>query len=167
MLSFKESYVGRLREKVGNMRVILPGSTIIVENEKGEILTTKKKNDDTVYFVGGLVEDDESLYQCAVRECKEETGLDIKNLIPVGYFDRPENVITLENGHECFFHSMLFYCKDFEGELHIPEDEEDIVSTKWQKIEDVESSFDEEGGMFWKAYKKFKETGEFIYHTSK
>jgi len=72
MLSFSESYVGRLREKVGNMRVILPGSTVIIENSNGEILITKNKGSSEIRFVSGLAEDNESLYQCAVRECRKK-----------------------------------------------------------------------------------------------
>lgn len=39
---------------------------------------------------GGFLNKGESLEQCAVRELKEETGLEAKNLIPVGVFSAPD-----------------------------------------------------------------------------
>jgi len=40
-----------------------------------------------ISFPGGHVEDDENIYDSAVREIKEETGLDIKNLKFCGFMN--------------------------------------------------------------------------------
>ena len=51
---------------------------------------TKKENDinkDKWLGVGGRFEEGESPEECIIREVKEETGLDIKNVIPCGFKD--------------------------------------------------------------------------------
>lgn len=39
---------------------------------------------------GGFLGQGESLEQCAVRELKEETGLDAKMMLPIGVFSKPD-----------------------------------------------------------------------------
>ena len=75
--------------------------------------------------------------------------------------------MTLENGHECFFHSMLFYCKDYSGEINISENEDDVEKVEWLDLNNKENGFDDEAHMFLKAYRKFKKNGQFELVTSK
>ena len=61
-------------------RVILT-NMVMVYNDKGEILVQQKVNDDWtgLCFPGGHVEKEESFVKSAIREIKEETGLDISS----------------------------------------------------------------------------------------
>lgn len=55
---------------------------IVLLNEKGEVLSVSRKdNHNDMGLIGGKRESvDKTLIDAAIRECKEETGLDIKNL---------------------------------------------------------------------------------------
>lgn len=68
-----------------NMCMVYDGSKILVENRV-------KKDWPGVTFPGGHVEHGESIVDSTVREVKEETGLDIKDLKICGvkqFFERP------------------------------------------------------------------------------
>lgn len=63
---------------------------IIAENSKGEYLLIKRANEpkkDVWWVIGGRVLKGETLEQGARRKVKEETGLEITHLKPVGYFE--------------------------------------------------------------------------------
>lgn len=48
---------------------------IVLENSTKEILLCKLNN--IFYFVGGKMENGENIYDCAIRELKEETGISL------------------------------------------------------------------------------------------
>jgi len=56
------------------------GVRVILANEKNEILMVRQHHEDkNIWMVpGGAIEDGENSVEAAVREAKEETGLDIK-----------------------------------------------------------------------------------------
>lgn len=68
-------------------------------------------------FPGGHVERDESFYDCAVREVKEETGLDIKNLQLCGALHWAEN--KSDARYICY----MYKTSEFGGELITSTDE--------------------------------------------
>lgn len=66
-------------------------------------LRTSKRNNGVWALPGGRLESNELLWECAYREVKEETGLTIDGLTPLGYSldtfsELEENWITLYAG---------------------------------------------------------------------
>lgn len=85
-----------IRSKVGHETIILNFLGACISNEKGEVLLQKRSVDEDLWgLLGGAIEIGESIEEAAIREVKEETGLDIvvDNLIGVysKYFTEYKN----------------------------------------------------------------------------
>lgn len=94
-------------------------------NEVVVLDKVKKEGWEGLTFPGGKVEENESLMAAAIREAKEETGLDVKNLKFVGF-------ITWL-GKEYKDTGLLYETSDYEGEL-VPKNREGNLS--WIDYED-------------------------------
>jgi len=68
----------------------IPTVDIIIELEKGIVLIKRKNPPFGWALPGGFVEYGESLEEAVLREAKEETGLDIKNLQQFHTYSRPD-----------------------------------------------------------------------------
>lgn len=93
------------------MKEIILTNMCMIINEKGEVLVQNrvKKDWPGINFPGGHIENNESIIESCIREIKEETNLDIKNLINCGYYEW-----NIENArHLC----ILFKTYDYSGEL--------------------------------------------------
>jgi len=98
----------------------VPGAGVLVEMEEGVVLVRRGQPP----FVGwwalpaGYIEADESVEQAAVRECKEETGLDIELLELFGVYSFPEGPV--QSG------IIIFYrARPVGGELRAGDDAQD------------------------------------------
>ncbi|WP_328237990.1 NUDIX hydrolase [Shouchella miscanthi] len=111
-------YVQSLRQKVGTQPLILPGSVVLIVNHQGELLLENRK-DGGWGLPGGLMELGESLEQTAVREVKEETGLDVRNLQLLGIFSGETYHFTFDNGDEIYSVTAVYWTKHFSGTLQV------------------------------------------------
>lgn len=123
-MSFAESYVGRLRAKVGGHPLIVVSNRIVIEREDGCILLEKRLDFDIWAHPGGAVEDTESMLDSVIREAFEETGLTIRNPVPFGFASNPAIERVVYAGTDVTYpHAMMFHVRDFEGELRIQPEE--------------------------------------------
>lgn len=122
--SWAESYVGRLRAKVGGYPLIIVSSRIVIERADGKVLLEKRTDFDVWAHLGGACEDTEPLLDSVIREAYEESGLTIRNPIPFGYASNPAIERVVYAGTDVTYsHAMMFLVKDFEGELRIQPEE--------------------------------------------
>ncbi|MCP4543391.1 MAG: NUDIX domain-containing protein [Chloroflexi bacterium] len=78
--------------------------------QDGQILLTQRSDLPVWCLPGGAVDDGESLAQAAIREAREETGLDVELVRLVGVYSRP-------NWRRGGDHSTLFAARPVGGEL--------------------------------------------------
>jgi ADP-ribose pyrophosphatase YjhB (NUDIX family) len=94
---------------------------------KGKILLTQREDFETWILPSGGVEDGESLAQAAIRETKEETGLDVEISSLVGVYSRLSNIPSV--------HAVLFTAKPIGGEIKCQEGE--TISVKWFSFDEI------------------------------
>ncbi len=75
-----------------------PSASVIVRNGAGEVLLLRRTDSGRWTIPTGGLKRNETLTQCAARECLEETGLDIEIVSLVGLFSDPGHVIAYADG---------------------------------------------------------------------
>ncbi len=82
-------YIPWIREKVGHERIFLNVAGIVVFDSTGKILLQKRSGAEDLWgFPGGVMELGESAAEAAIREVREETGLDVKIDSLLGVYTR-------------------------------------------------------------------------------
>jgi 8-oxo-dGTP pyrophosphatase MutT (NUDIX family) len=104
------------------------GTGIIVRDERGWILLEKRRDCGLWGLPGGRIEPGESVREAAVREVKEETGLDVKITRLLGVYSEPENRIVtfLDNGDVVHLIDILLEGIVLSGELCCSSESNDL-----------------------------------------
>jgi 8-oxo-dGTP diphosphatase len=100
---------------------------LIIRYEDGSIVLIKRANEphkNHWALPGGIMEPDETIQQTAVREAKEETGLDVKLERLIGVYSKPGRD---ERGRSV---SVLFEATAIGGNLKADTDAKEIMRTK-------------------------------------
>lgn len=116
-------YVLDLRKKLGHETLILSGSGVIIVNDKNEILLGKRADNGYWDYPAGAMELGESFEECARREAKEETGLDLGELEFLMSLSGKETYYEYPNKDRCYIAGIVFICFDFSGEMKVQEEE--------------------------------------------
>ena len=99
----------------------------VLQNNK--ILLTQRDDFETWILPGGGVEEGESIAQAAIRETKEETGLDVELIRLVGIYSRLGNYL---GGH-----IVLFVARPIGGERKCQEGE--TIAVEWFPFSQIPS----------------------------
>lgn len=96
---------------------------------EGKILLTQRDDFETWILPSGGVEDGESIAQAAIRETKEETGLDVELTGLVGVYSRISN---MSPGY-----MVLFAARPIGGEIKCQEGE--TIAVEWFAFDEIPS----------------------------
>jgi 8-oxo-dGTP diphosphatase len=101
-------------------------SDIIIKLNDNSIVLIKRKNDpykNQWALPGGIMDENETIQETAVREAKEETGLEIKLLKLIGVYSKPGRD---PRGRTV---SVLYSAEVISGTLKADDDAADIIAT--------------------------------------
>lgn len=159
MASFAESYLGRLRQLVGDRLILMPGSRVVVEDDRGRVLLQHRSDFGVWGVPGGAPDEGEDLTSSLLRELKEETGLHATQATPFGFASDPEfETITFPNGHRCQYFILLYAVRQFQGQARVADDESHAV--EWFEPENLPPMLPNMRRTV-EAYIRFKRSGEF------
>lgn len=111
-------YIKWIRSKVGQDTIILNFSGAVVTDENERILLQKRSDKEDIWGLpGGALEIGESIEEAAIREVKEETGLDISIDYLIGVYSK--YFTKYENGDKAQSICYLFKGNILSGDLAI------------------------------------------------
>jgi 8-oxo-dGTP pyrophosphatase MutT (NUDIX family) len=125
-VTFRGSYLGRLREAVGHDLVLMPGAMIALQKSDGRILLTRRSDDGSWCLPAGAAEPGGSFARTAIDELAEETGAVVaeSDLIPFGCLSEAEaHTIRYPNGDLTHCFALLFLARAWQGDASTDGDE--------------------------------------------
>ena len=129
-------YIMDLRKLVGHRTLMQCAASIIIVNEKNQILLGKRTDNHKWGYAGGSIELDEKVEDCARRELFEETGLIADEIEFFMVNSGPEVHYVYPNGDEVSNIEIIYECRKYHGELK--RQEEEIEELKFFNIAEVE-----------------------------
>ena len=123
------AHIKRLREAVGSELLLLPGVAAVVRNAADEVLVHRRADDGTWSLPGGAIEPGETPAAAAVREVREETGLEVRPARLLGVFGWPRLRLRYPNGDRVEYVAVVFRCEIIGGTLEAQDGE--ATSFRW------------------------------------
>jgi len=115
-------YIRNLRARVGHDLLFMPGVMALVFNDAGEILIARDRDSGRWHVIGGAMDPDEEPAASAVREVKEETGLDVRAERLVGVYSGPD--ARYANGDRTKYLTIAIACQTLDDrEPRVSDDE--------------------------------------------
>lgn len=131
-------HIARLRERVGHDLLLLPSVAVLPLDGKGRVLLVRQREFGTYGTVGGAVDMDESPFDAALREAREEIGVDVEITGVADAVGGPDFRITYPNGDQTAYVSVVY-----EGRLTGPgalrPDGVEVDEVRWFHREDLGS----------------------------
>ena len=79
---------------------IVPSVNVVVVNDAGEILMIRRSDNDNWAIPGGAIDLGESMVEAAIRETREESGIECRITGIVGIYTDPRHVILYTSNGE-------------------------------------------------------------------
>ena len=116
-------YIESLRKYVGHAPLIGIGATTLVFNEKKELLLNLRTDTNTWGIPGGSMELNDTIEETAIRELKEETGIDAGELELVTVLSGKDYYFEYPNGDKMCTVIVLFKVLDYKGTIKVSDHE--------------------------------------------
>ncbi len=120
-------------EQAPKANSIKPASAVAIVND-GKILMLKRSDNKKWTMPGGTLEFGESLIDCAVREVKEEAGLEVKITDIIGTYTDPNIVVSYSDGEVRQEFTVLYFGEYLGGKVSM---DEESTEYQWININDV------------------------------
>lgn len=106
---------------------LVPSVNVVVTNGDGEVLLIRRSDNQNWAVPGGAIDLGESMVQAAVRETKEETGVDCSITGLVGIYTDPKHVILYTSNGEVRQEFSILLTARVTGGVPTPSDESSEV----------------------------------------
>ncbi|MFD6294505.1 NUDIX domain-containing protein [Streptomyces sp. NPDC060235] len=105
---------------------LVPAASVVVVDDAGRVLLQRRTDNSMWALPGGRMELGESLPHCAIRETREETGLDVEVIGLVGTYTNPGHVFAYDDGEVRQEFSICFLARPTGGELAVSDESTDV-----------------------------------------
>ena len=126
-------YIKWIRSRVGHDKITLCYAGGCILNDKGEILLQRRGDNGKWRFPGGCIELGETPQEAAIRETKEETGLDVEVGRLIGVYT--DCNVEYPNGDMVQSTCITFELHVIGGELNC--DQQETLELKYFPLEEA------------------------------
>lgn len=126
-------YVLKLRKKIGNDPLWVPGVRGVVVDDAGRILLAQRADNRQWALISGMLDPGEQPARGLVREIFEETAVvaEAERVVSVGAV----GPVTYPNGDVCEFLDVVFLCRYVSGEARVNDDES--LAVGWFGVDEL------------------------------
>lgn len=158
-MRFADSYLGKLRQIVGNRLILIPGARIVVHDRAGRVLLELRKDFRKWGLPGGHQEIGDSSVDTAIREVFEETGLRITRPEVFGIASDPRHeTITFPNGDRTQSVSIMFHASKPRGAPRF--DPNETLELGWFPLDELPKGVMPNSARTLKAFQRYRRTGK-------
>jgi ADP-ribose pyrophosphatase YjhB (NUDIX family) len=130
-----DGYIKWIRDHVGSQKILVVYATVCIVDDAGRLLWQRRGDFGWWGLPGGVLELDEDLATCAVREAAEETGLAVEVTDLVGVYTSPDYDVHYPNGDEVQQITYCFRASVTGGSLHA--DRVETMDLRWLPPEEI------------------------------
>lgn len=105
---------------------LVPAASAVVLDQDGNIVLQRRKDNEMWALPGGAMELGESVAECAVRETREETGLDVEVVGIVGIYSDPKHVFAYDDGEVRQEFSICLLARVTGGALRVSDESHEV-----------------------------------------
>lgn len=105
---------------------LVPAASVVVVDDNGLILLQRRTDNDQWALPGGAMDIGETIADCARREVREETGLEVELLTIVGLYTNPGHVFAYDDGEVRQEFSICFHARPVAGDLVVSEESHEV-----------------------------------------
>ncbi|MEV5927646.1 NUDIX domain-containing protein [Streptomyces cellulosae] len=116
---------------------LVVAASAVVSDEQGRILLQRRRDNGLWALPGGGMDMNDSLPGTAVREVKEETGLDVEVTGLVGTYTDPRHVIAYSDGEVRRQFNVCFRARVVGGELAISDESTELRWVAPSEVDDL------------------------------
>ncbi len=120
---------------VGHSLLLLPSTSVLPRDDGGRLLLVRLIDTGKWATIGGMVEPNETPRQSAIRESREEAGINVKLGRILGVLGGPDYRVTYPNGDESAYVVSVFDATVIDGTPHPDNDETSEVG--WFRPEEL------------------------------
>lgn len=114
---------------------LVPSVNVVVTNDAGEILMIRRTDNDNWAVPGGAIDLGESVAQAAIRETREESGIECEITGLVGIYSDPKHVIFYtSNGEARQEFSIVLTARPLSGQ---PTPSNESSEVRWVPVSEV------------------------------
>lgn len=116
---------------------LVPSVTAVVPDNSGAVLLVHRTDNDLWALPGGGIDIGESVADAAVRETKEETGIDVEVTGLVGIYSSPNHVMAYDDGEVRQQFSICLVTRMLGGSLQTSSETSDVKFVPTQRLDDL------------------------------
>ncbi len=105
---------------------LVPAASAVVIDDKGRIVLQRRRDNEMWALPGGVMELGESVAGCAIRETREETGLDVEVVGVVGIYSDPKHVFAYDDGEVRQEFSICLLARVRGGTIQVSEESHEV-----------------------------------------